>query len=850
MNPDRLREVEAILDAALTRDPGEWPGLLDQSCSGDPDLRREVEALLQRIDTAREFLQSPPILSTALIAEAEEAEAATRETGRRVGPYRIVRRIGQGGMARVFLAERADGEFRQEVALKLLRPGLDSELDRQRFRAERQILATLNHPNIARLLDGGVTEDGQPYLVLEYVEGMPIDAYCRQHGLSLNQRLELFLTVAAATEYAHRSLVIHRDLKPSNVLVTPTGQVKLLDFGLAKLLEPGPSDLETPATRTGQRWMTPEYAAPEQVRGDPVTTLTDVYQLGAVLYQLLTGRVPFAGRHASLHELEEAVLREEPQPPSLAVTPDATGTARALRGDLDAIALKTLQKEPERRYTSVHALTDDVRRHLSGHPVLARHHTAGYLARRFVRRHRLGLATITVILLLLGMYAVTVTLQRERIRRALDEATLGTHRAEQVTDFMLGLFEAAEAGKALTDTVTARELLSRGVAQAREAAGQPALQAQMLDVIGRLYTELGEYDRAGPLLEEALAVRRTLYGENHPDYVTTLQNLADLMSNRLEGARTIELREQVLALRRRISGNTHPKTLDAMWELGTAIHWGGGRTDSSALFQEWMTAVVSSPREISADRAQQFRTAASMMEYRGRLERAEWFLREAMAIQRELYGERHHETASTMSQLGTLLTAQGRKEEGEQLARTAVASVRATYPDGHPTLASALREHAFTLEFLRRWPEAVEPLREALEIRRRFLGPNSIDVAMSSMDLSNALNFNNEYVESEQLARDAIRIFTQELGDASSMTIFAGVHLGEALRGQGRYAEAEPLLLAGFKRFEVPKPVTARWRRHAIAALYRLYEAQGRLEEAARYRALAEPRSVDSSTSR
>lgn len=837
MDADRWRRVQEVLDTALTREPTEWPAVLDETCSGDPELRREVEALLARLDTAQGFLESPPVgLAAALVAEAREVEAGPSHIGRRIGAYRLVQEIGRGGMARVFLAERADGQFEQQVALKLLRPGMDTEIDRERFRAERQILATLNHPNIARLLDGGVTDDGQPYLVMELVEGQPIDAFCDEGGLSVGERLELFLTVCEATQYAHGRLVVHRDLKPSNILVGADAGVKLLDFGLARLLEPqAPLPL---MTVTGQRWMTPEYAAPEQIRGKPVTTLTDVYQLGVVLYRLLAGRAPFAGRGGSLHELEEAVLHEDPEPPSAAARQSrGVATDKPLKGDLDAVVIKALRKEPEARYVSVHALADDLRRHLSGQPVLARQQTTGYRARRFVRRHRLGLATAAVVLLLGSTYAVTVTIQREQVRQALTEARLGTQRAEQVTDFMLGLFEAAEAGQALTDSVTARELLTRGVQQAREMSERPAMRAQQLDVIGRLYTQLGDYERAQPLLEEALAIRRRLHGEVHADVATSLENLA-LVTVKRDVTRAVELGRQALALRRRLSGDEDPKALAALYQLSNALHQAGEDSRAGALFEEWMSIIAHQPREITPARADQLTDAAALLEIRGEVDRAEAMFREALAIRRELYGERHHLVARSLGSLGSLFHRDGRPEEAEPLLREAVELLRATYPDGHPLLALELKAWGNTLARLGRFQDAAASLREALALNRRFIGENTINVALTEMDLSFALSRSGEYDESESLAQHAVRILRQELGDDNAMVVVGGLVLGNALRGQGRYAEAEPLLLDAYERFATPKPVTAPWRDSALASLVRLYEAQERDGEAAKYQAL------------
>ena len=378
MDADRWQLVERVLDRALMSDPASWPTVLDSTCSGDPVLRDEVEALLAQRSAAERFLESPPVAAAAaLVAEARAARPPIE--GRRIGAFSVVRLIGRGGMSRVYLAERADGEFEQQVALKVLRPGLDSDSDRERLRAERHILATLNHPNIGRLFDDGVTDDGLPYLVLEYVHGEPIDKYCAAKQVSIAERLRLFLDIAEAVQYAHRNLVVHRDLKPSNVLVTGEGRVKLLDFGLAKLLggELPPGDVVSTQPRT--RWMTPAYAAPEQVLAQPVTTATDVYQLGVVLYELLTGRLPFAHRARTLREMEDAILHSEPAAPSLAV--------KALHGDLEAIVLMALRKKPDERYDSVAVFADDVRRHLSGQPVLARRHSLLYRARRFLRRN-------------------------------------------------------------------------------------------------------------------------------------------------------------------------------------------------------------------------------------------------------------------------------------------------------------------------------------------------------------------------------------------------------------------------------------------------------------------------------
>ena len=416
MTPERWQRVETLFQAALDRSPAERPAFLDHACGGDADLRREVEAMLAADAQAGAFLMASPL------GEAKPWPTTPYGgpmAGRRVGAYRLLREIGQGGMGSVYLAERADAAFQKQVAVKFLRHGLGAEAARRRFHSERQILARLDHPHIARLLDGGTAEGGWPYIVMEYVEGQPIDAYCAERSRSVSERLRLFRSVCAAVGYAHQHLVVHRDLKPSNILVTPAGEPKLLDFGIAKLLDPGPADLIVD-TATAARPMTPQYASPEQARGEPVTTASDVYSLGVLLYELLTGSRPYQVQGHTPQQVERIICDTEPPKPSAA----APRLGRWLTGDLDNIVGMALRKEPARRYTSVQEFSEDIRRHMENQPVVATSDTFRYRLRKFLRRHRAGVAAATLILItLLG--GVTATLWQAR------EARRQRARAEQ-----------------------------------------------------------------------------------------------------------------------------------------------------------------------------------------------------------------------------------------------------------------------------------------------------------------------------------------------------------------------------------------------------------------------------------
>ena len=437
MNPERWKQVSQLFHAALARDAGERATFLTRACAGDHELHQIVESLLSQESATGPFIDEPLFAMLAKpdpegsANDPDKTSAGTNVgvqrapgsmspmEGRRLGAYRITREIGHGGMGSVYLAARADDVFHKEVAIKIVRMGLAHADLLRRFHQEREILASLDHPAIARVIDGGSTEEGLPYLVMDYVDGRPIDAWCDEHGLNVSERLTLFRAVCAAVQHAHQRLVLHRDIKPAHILVTPNGDVKLLDFGIAKLFADDGLARTLPHTETATRIMTPEYASPEQVRGDAVHTTSDVYALGVVLYELLTGRWPYGTRSRQLYDVIRAICDEEPTRPSIAVgqmeeAPRAIvaeGSVDALRrrleGDLDNILLKALEKDPSRRYTSVEQFSEDIRRQLEGFPVSARKDTAAYRAHTFVRRHRVGVAAVAIILLSLFLTFLT-----------------------------------------------------------------------------------------------------------------------------------------------------------------------------------------------------------------------------------------------------------------------------------------------------------------------------------------------------------------------------------------------------------------------------------------------------------
>jgi tetratricopeptide (TPR) repeat protein/tRNA A-37 threonylcarbamoyl transferase component Bud32 len=589
MEAARLQAVEAIFHAALDVEPAQRDVFLDEKCAGDAALRAEVEALLAAHATAGKFIETPVATLDERLFETDEAD--DRLVGTTIGHWEILKRIGSGGMGAVYLARRADRQYEQQVALKLIKRGMDTDAVLRRFRNERQILAGLSHPNIARLIDGDTTPDGLPYFVMEHVEGLPIDAYCERHALTVDARLRLFREACAAVSYAHRHAVIHRDLKPSNILVSADGVPKLLDFGIARLLQPGVAG--DSATLIDKGVLTPEYASPEHVRGEAVTTASDVYSLGVVLYRLLTGRQPYQVKAQSADDMARTVGQTEPQRPS-AVTDPTSG--RRLRGDLDNIVLMALRKEQERRYPSVEQFSDDILRHLEARPVLARRDTLAYRAGKFARRNMaVSIAAALVVLSLVGGIVMT-TSQARRAREheliAIAEKARAERRFNQVRQLARSvLFDYHDAIEHLSGATAIRErLVKDGLAYldslAAEAGDDAELQRELAaaydrvgDVRGKAYSaaNLGDLAGAAESYSKALQIREALVAA-HPgdlrfqrELASSYQKLGNQLLDTSEAVRGMEYLRKGVAIHERLAAGD-PENAEVRKDLAAAYN--------------------------------------------------------------------------------------------------------------------------------------------------------------------------------------------------------------------------------------------------------------------------------------
>ena len=810
---ERWAEVERLLDAALDLAPAERGAYVARAAAHDPALRAEVEALLARCDDAAPFLDTPVAAWAAPLLVPAHGEAPEPAVPTRIGPYRVERELGRGGMGVVYLAERDDPELRQRVALKVLPGDIGMAVALRRFREERRILASLDHPNVARLLDGGVTPDGTPWFAMELVDGLPIDRWCDEHALDVDARLRLFVDVCAAVQYAHQRLVVHRDLKPSNILVRADGTPKLLDFGIAKLLAPDvASSEESRLTRTGMRVLTPEYASPEQVRGEPVGTTSDVYALGVLLYELLAGRGPYGADRPTMRELERRVLEHEPPRPSTVA--DAP-RRRALRGELDAIVLTALRKDPAERYASAERLADDVRCHLAGLPVAARTDTRGYRARKFVVRHRWSVAAAAIAIAALVAFGAVMSVQRARTARA-------QARAERTAAFLVELFTSVDPAVARGSEVTARALLDRGTERiARELADEPETRAAMLDAMGRAYFGLGDYDAARPLLEEALAVRRRLHRGDHADVAASLYHLAYLRRNQSDFAGAEPLYRESLAMRRRLLADAHPDLITSINGLAYALRGRGEHAAAEALYRE----AIAMGRRAGADSAARAELTVSLtglgatLYGRGDYVAAESQFREALALIRALHGDAHPDVNTVLYSLGRTLHDRGALADAEPVLRQALASGRAIRGARHPLVAIDVMGLALLLSDRGEVAEAEALFREALDIQRTALPPGHERTATTLVGLGRLLVSTGRAAEAEPLLREALASRRDKLVPTHWQIAEAESALGTCLSRLGRLREAEPLLLASYDALRARRDATHPARRRAQQAL-------------------------------
>ena len=842
MDSGRWYRASGHLDQVLELPTEQRDAWLAALRDEDPASAADVAALLEkhRRLSAEGFLDSAPPVQPLPSPLA----------GITIGAYTLESRIGHGGMGTVWLASRSDGRFEGRAAVKLLNAALVGRGGEERFKREGTILARLTHPHIGRLIDAGVSGAGQPYLVLEYIDGRHIDRYCDEERLSVDDRIRLFLDVQAAVAHAHANLIVHRDLKPSNVLVSAAGQVKLLDFGIAKLLENEAQSAATIQTRELGSAMTPKYAAPEQVAAGPITTATDVYALGVLLYELLTGHHPAGAAPKSASDFVKAATEAEPVRLSDVIEPAASPEAaalaskrattpdrlrRLLKGDLETILRKALKKNPSDRYGSVAEFADDLRRYLNHEPIAARRDTVGYRATKFARRHWRTLtaiaATVLVLAVITAFYAARLAAERDRAR-------LQAYKASRLSELLTGILTSADPYRDPDGRdPTVQNLLEAGAERiAKELGDQPDVQAEMFTVIGRTYERMGHHAKALPLLEQALAIGRQAFGPEHVRVAQSLNDLGVLQRQLGNPAAAEPLLVESLAMRRRLLGNEDKDVAVTLVELARVLKDRGRVDESEAPTRE----ALAIRKKIFGDEHRETATSknelALLLWSRGDIAGAEPLFRENLGTSERVLGADHPNVASAKTNLAQVLLAKGDAAGAEQLLRDAVENRRHVFGETHPEYASSVNNLAHAVEVQGRLAEAESMFEEAVRIARPQWGEDHPRVAVMMLNLARVQIARGRGGPAEPVLRHVLTLRQRTLPEGDWRIAQAMSLLGASLMAQQRYAEAELLMVAAAKGLKPMPGLQDRERLANRARLAELYGKLGRPQDAALYR--------------
>jgi serine/threonine-protein kinase len=871
MDNDRWDRIQTVFHAVADLPADEQRRMLEAECSGDPALLEEVLSLIE------EDLRGASVLDRGV---AELAHEIFRDAvppallAQEFGPYRIQKVLGEGGMGVVYLARRED--LGSVAALKILRDAWLSPARRERFAAEQRTLAQLTHPSIARLYDADTLPDGTPWFVMEYVEGAPLTVWSERHDASLPDRLRLFRAVCEAVEHAHRHLVVHCDLKPSNILVTDDGGVKLLDFGIAKHLETldGPAD----QTRTGLRLMTPAYAAPEQMRGAPVSIQTDLYSLGVILYELLTGHLPFDLSRLTPGEAEAAILEREPERPSLRARREriaaSRSVGRAAWADLDVLCLTAMHKDPARRYGNVQALVRDVNHFLEGQPLEARPDTVGYRVGKFVRRNRRSVAVVTTALVSVVALAVFYTASLAAARNtAVSEAA----RSQRIQQFMLHLFQGGDQEAGPADSLRVISLVHRGVQEARNLVAEPVVQAELYETLGGILQQLGELEGADSLLRAGLSRRQAIFGPDHAEVARSLVSLGLLRADQAKLPEAEQLIRDGVDLARRRLRSDHPQVAEASTALGYVLEK-RGEFDQAIQVHEEVVRIRSTAGDTTPELAASLYQLANNHFYAGHYAVSDSLNLRVMAMNRALFGDRHPSVAENLVNLGATQFEQGHYTEAERLHREALEITRAWYGPNHPQTAAGVTMVARAMVRQERLDEAAPLLEQALAIRERVFGgihpsvastvnevatiemlrgrydeaeagyQRMVDIYESiykgqhyligtaKSNLGSVLARRERHGDAERRFREAIAIYLATLPADHSNTGIARIKLGRSLLRQRRFAEAAAESFAGYEILFKQADPGIGFLVNARKDLVEAYEAMGQPEKAARFR--------------
>ncbi len=797
LDADRWSRVEDLFARAADLPNDERGAFLKTECGDDPELLDYLLALLGAEQSSEDTIEG----SIAAAIDATFGEEETEDlAGQMIGPYRVERLIGSGGMGMVYLARRDDDQFDQQVAIKLGRHRLVDPQTELRLKNERQILADLDHPNIAKLFDGGTTPEGVPYLVMEYIDGVRLDDYCDERRLSVNERLRLFQTICAAVHYAHQNLIVHRDIKPSNILVTDEGVPKLLDFGIAKLVDTQGAATDG-LTREGAVVLTPENAAPEQILGKGVTTATDTYGLGLLLYYVLAGVRPLSLEDTAPHEFARLVCHEVPVKPSTklgdagssatAIATDRSTTRdrlqRSLTGDIDTIVLKAIRKEPERRYRSVSAMADDIGLYLKSMPITARSDSWRYRAGKFLQRHYAAVAASVAAFAVLVGFLIVLTLQNEEITQERD-------RARQVSAFLEDIFLTPDPAQARGASVTAKEILDAGAERIRfDLDSSPEIRSTLMGTIGRVYFNLGEFQPSVDMLEEALALRLQTFGVDDPATAAAQNDLAEALIQQAAYDEARSLLEAALDTYRAHLPETSPEIGNNLLNLAELEVKLGAIDEAADLAEQGSRIFAALGDDWVTHLAETLAVRARILQMRDDYDEAEALFREAISLVSVAEGDDHPDVAYYLQSLGVLQLSLGDYAEADATLAEAIETSRRIL-GGHDLLAATLRDRGRVLQAQGDYEGAEDLMREALTIDIDSRGLVHPRVGLDMTILGQLLHDKGDLGAAENILSRAVDVFDEVFDVDHQYTASALTELGAVLNSSGRSEEALPLL--------------------------------------------------------
>lgn len=812
MNHKDWKKLSQIFDMVLTLPPEGRTDYIQRVCGGDKELEHKIREMLAQLEESDRFFEERLEKNEELIKELDSLIADKERDedyyeGKTIGRWEILELVGHGGMGRVYKVQRVDESgIKQTGALKVIHKSLLTPTHMERFRLEQHILSGLQHPNISGFVDSGITADRIPYMVMEFVEGDTILEYCDKHRLTIEQRLKLFITVCKAIQYAHKSLIVHRDLKPENILVTQEGRIKILDFGIAKLLDPDLYENSAIETQPGMRMLSLEYASPEQISGSVVTTSTDIYSLGVLLNKLLTGLHPFDLSNLSFKEVEKLITEENPIPASKRFSGLAEGNKKKqlsadrgissqemikkMGGDIDAIIYKALHKDPERRYASVEALVTDLERYESNLPVFAQPDTLTYRAGKFFRRHKLGIAAVGMIFFVLIGGIVTTLWQAEQARQNAREA-------EQVSAFLAQIFEGSDPNRANDGSMTARELLDQGFERVQtELTDEPALQAQMLSMIGNIYSNLGLYDDAYLAIEKSVELYHRME-DRSPEMATALLRFANLEYRLGNFQAAADASGESLDLIRSHFGDDHPETASVMNTLAMSLEELGDKEEAYDLYYQIIEIRRGLPDQ-GSNLSVNLNNLAILLQEDGKLEEADALFSEAVALVDDIYGFEHPFMAYTLNGYSGVHQDRGDFDRAEEDLQNALKIGRAVFSENHPFNAVVLHNLGSLFEDMGDYTEAASYFEQGLALRRQNLPENHPDIATSLFSLGTSYIRLDQPSEAEPILREALQIRQSIYDDEDWRVALVKSGLGRALLRQKKYDDAAQYVLPAY----------------------------------------------------